>query len=80
MKKGILTEDRSIYLYEPKKGFYLYHNKNMEAVELDKGIKKKPILVDKNSNEIYDIKNINNGSHNPIGYINKNGKFTRRRI
>ena len=80
LKKGILTEDRSIYLYEPKKGFYLYHNKNMEAVELDKGIKKKPILVDKNSNEIYDIKNINNGSHNPIGYINKNGKFTRRRI
>jgi hypothetical protein len=81
LKKGILTSNGKVYLYEPKKkSFYLYHDKNMETIELNKNIKKKPVLVDKNSNEIYDVKVVSNGLPTPIGYISKNSKFSKKRI
>jgi hypothetical protein len=81
LKKGILTSNGKVYLYEPnKKSFYLYHDKNMETIEFNKNIKKKPVLVDKNSNEIYDVKVVSNGMPTPIGYISKNSKFSKKRI
>jgi superfamily II DNA or RNA helicase len=81
LKKGIITEDGMVYLYNPtKKSFHLYHDKNNQNKILNKSIKKKPILIDKNSNEIYDVKVINGSTPNLIGFINKTSKFSKKRV
>jgi hypothetical protein len=80
LSKGIMTQDGLIYLFDPKKkNFHLYSNKNMKSIDLGKNIKKKPILIDKNSNEVYDVKVVSNGMANPMGYIGKNSKFSRKK-
>lgn len=78
LTKGILTQDGLIYLFDPtKKIFYLYSNKNKQSQNINKNIKKKQILIDKNKSEIFDVKSIKEGVSYPIGYITKNGKFSK---
>jgi superfamily II DNA or RNA helicase len=78
LTKGILTQDGLIYLFDPdKKIFYLYSNKNKKSQNLNKDVKKKQILIDKNSAEIFDVKSVKEGSTYPIGYISKNGKYSK---
>jgi len=78
-KKGILDQNGNIYLYDPtKKVYHLYFDKTKTFKELNKSLKKKIILIDTENNEIFDSKNMNNLSY-PIGMINKNSKFTKKK-
>ena len=77
LTKGIMDQKGLIYLFDPKmKIFYLFNDKNKEPKLLNKNIKKKPILIDKNGLEIYNVKSTMEGSPHPIGYI-KDGKYSK---
>lgn len=81
LTKGILTSNGMIYLFEPgKKIFYLSEDKKMEPKEINKNIKKKPILVDKNSKEIFNVKVTKNNYVIPIGYVSNKSKFSKKKI
>ncbi len=80
LTKGILTENGIVYLFEPtKKGFYLFTNNKMKSVNINKDIKKKPILIDKDTLEIFDTKVVTDTQAIPLGYIDKNSKFSRKK-
>jgi superfamily II DNA or RNA helicase len=79
--KGILDEKGFVYLYNPtKKIYYLYSDKNQESKILNIKLKKKPIIIDKNTNEIFNAKSLNNSVKIPFGYITKNSKFSKKKI
>jgi hypothetical protein len=78
-KKGIYY-DGLIYLYDVKKDiFYLYHQNINNPVLIDKK-KAKPIYIDKEMNEIFDIKSVNSGNPIRLGYFNSNSsKFMKKK-
>lgn len=79
--RAIMDEKFNIYLADPKKKtFYLFNNKNKKEKILNKGIKTKQILVDKDSREIYDAKSVLNGTPKVIGYIGHESKYSKKKI
>ena len=70
-----------IYLLDPThKTYYLYNNKNKKEKKLNKGIKAKQILVDKDTREIYDAKTVLNGTPKILGYIGLDSKYSKKKI
>jgi superfamily II DNA or RNA helicase len=79
--RAIMDEKFNIYLADPKKKtFYLFNNKNKKTHILNKGIKTKQILVNKDSREIYDAKSVLNGTPKVIGYIGIDSKYSKKKI
>ena len=37
------------------------------------------LILLRNSNEVYNVKVVSNGMINPMGFVGKNSKFTRKR-
>jgi hypothetical protein len=74
--------DKKVYLIDPKKKqpFYLYTNKNKTPVILsnNKG-KPKPIYVDTKTDEVFQVKSVNNGSPKLLGYISSKGTIVSKK-
>ena len=76
VKKNLLKGvyyNKKIYLFNDKKEFYNYTNKNQKIINID--IKKaKPVMIDSETNIIYDYKSIGTGTPIKIAII-KDGKI-----
>ena len=76
VKKNLLKGvyyNKKIYLFNDKKEFYNYTNKNQKIINID--IKKaKPVMIDSETNIIYDYKSISTGTPIKIAII-KDGKI-----
>ena len=77
--RGIFYEG-FVYLYDIKKKiFYLYNDSDHKSIEIDSK-KAKSIYIEKESNEIYDKKSVENGNPISTGYvINKNNKLIKKK-
>ena len=74
--------DKKVYLINPKKKppFYLYTNQNKAPVSFsnNKG-KPKPIYVDTKTDEVFQVKSVNNGSPKLLGYISSKGTIVSKK-
>ena len=69
--------DGFVYLFDKSGKFYLYNDDKKTSVEID--VKKsKPIYVNKETDDVYDIKSINAGNPLKIGTINKDNKIVKK--
>ena len=68
-----------IYLFDNKKKiFYLYHDDKKTPEEIDT-TKTKAIFIDKDLNEVYDIKSVSAGNPIRIGFINEKSKIYKKK-
>ena len=70
--------EKYIYLFDVKKKiFYLYHDDKKTAVEIDPK-KSKAFYVDKESNEVFDMKSVDAGNPIRVGFIDETSKFKKK--
>jgi len=70
--------NKYIYLFDVKKKiFYLYHDEKKNSVEIDPK-KSKAFYVDKESNEVLDMKSVDAGSPIRVGFVDETSKFKKK--
>ena len=70
--------DKYIYLFDVKKKiFYLYHDNKKNPIEINPK-KSKAFFIDKESNEVFDMKSVTEGNPIRVGFIGDYSKFKKK--